>query len=447
MAKGIDSACPLPSIHLTSVLFVPDSPFNMISISKLTRDLNCLITFSNNFVTLQDRTTGRTIGIKREFQGLFHLSSPSSSTACTSMYTHLLIHSRLGHQNISKFRVMIPHFFSLSSIERESCQLRKHTCIPFPKQLDQRAKSPFELVHIGVLPGLSLPWGSGRPNISKFWVMVTRFSNLSSIECESCYLGKHTRVSFPKQLDQRTKSPFEFFHTDVWGHSRTESTLGFQYFITFINDYSRCTWLFLMKTRAKSFSIFHKCHAEVRTQFNISICILRSDNAKEYLFGPFSSFLSSHEILHQSSCTYTPQQNGVVECKNRHLVKTVRTLLLHHKVPQRFLGNDNLANCYLINRMSSSVLHYLIPFFLQTNLSSAFPLVSLVVFVLSIFLLLDKTSFHLKPRSVSSSVIPGFNKVIIATLLIHINTLSLSMSHFLRTLLCSLSTTLPVLMS
>ena len=155
-----------------------------------------------------------------------------------------------------------------------------------------------------------------------------------------------------------------------------------------------------MKTRAKSFSIFQKCHAKVRTQFNISICILRSDNVKEYLFGPFSSFLSSHEILHQPSCTYTPQQNGVVECKNRHLVKTVRTLLLHHKVPQRFLGDNNLADCYLINRMSSSVLHYLIPFFFQTNLSSAFPLVSLVVFVLSIFLLLDKTSFQPKPRSV-----------------------------------------------
>ena len=163
MAKGIDSACPLPSIHLTSVLFVPDSLFNMISISKLTRDLNCLITFSNNFVTLQDQTIGRTIGIGREFQGLFHLSSPSSSTACTSMDTHLLIHSRLGLQNISKFRVMIPHFSSLSSIERESCQLRKHTCISFPKQLDQRAKSPFELVHIDV-------WGPSRtePTLG-FW--------------------------------------------------------------------------------------------------------------------------------------------------------------------------------------------------------------------------------------------------------------------------------------
>ena len=63
MAKGIDSACPLPSISLTSVLYVPDSPFNLISISKLTRGLNYVITFSDNSVTLQDRSTRKTISI------------------------------------------------------------------------------------------------------------------------------------------------------------------------------------------------------------------------------------------------------------------------------------------------------------------------------------------------------------------------------------------------
>ena len=54
MAKGIDSACPLPSVPLTFVLYVLKCPFNLIYISKLTRDLNCLITFSDNSVTLQD---------------------------------------------------------------------------------------------------------------------------------------------------------------------------------------------------------------------------------------------------------------------------------------------------------------------------------------------------------------------------------------------------------
>ena len=155
MAKGVGLACPLPFVPLTSVLYVLDCPFNLISISKLTHDLSCLITFSDNSVTLKDQSTGRTIGIGHEFQGFFHLRCPSSSTACTSMDTPLLIHSRLSHPNISKFRIMVPRFYSLSSIECESCQLGKHTRVPFPRRLNQRTKSPFKLVHIDV-------WGSSR---------------------------------------------------------------------------------------------------------------------------------------------------------------------------------------------------------------------------------------------------------------------------------------------
>ena len=82
--------------------------------------------------------------------------------------------------------------------------------------------------------------------------------------------------------------------------------------------------------------MFQKFFVEIRNQFHTSICILRSDNALEYLSAHFSDFLSSHEILHQSFCAYTPQQNGVVGRKNHHSVETTRTLLLHHTVPQRF---------------------------------------------------------------------------------------------------------------
>nr|CAN78715.1 hypothetical protein VITISV_030863 [Vitis vinifera] len=191
--------------------------------------------------------------------------------------------------------------------------------------------------------------------------MVPRFSTLSSLPCESCQLGKHTRVSFPKRLNNRAKSPFELVHTDVWGPCRTASTLGFQYFVTFIDDYSRCTWLFLMKNRAKLFSIFQKFYAEIQTQFNISIRVLRSDNAREYFSAPFTSFMSHHGILHQFSCAHTPQQNGVAERKNRHLVETAHTILLHSNVPFRFWEDAVLTACYLINRMPSSVLHNQIP--------------------------------------------------------------------------------------
>ena len=155
------------------------------------------------------------IGIGHESQGLFHLSSPLCSTACTSTEAPLL-HSRLGHPSLSKFRKLVPHF-----------------------------------------------------------------SSLSSLKCESCQLEKPTRVLLLKRLDPRTKSHFELVHTDVWGSSRSTSILGFRYFVTFIDDYFRCTWLFLMKTQFELFSIFQKFHVEICTQFNNSIRILRSDNAKE----------------------------------------------------------------------------------------------------------------------------------------------------------------------
>ena len=252
MAKGIGSTCPLPSLPLTFVFYVPDSPFNIIYVSKLIHDLNCSITFSHSSVTLQDRSTRRTIGIGHEPQGIYHLSSTPSSIVCTSTNDPLLVHHRLGH-----------------------------------------------------------------PNFSKLWKMVSCFSSLSSLECESCQLGKHTRVSFPKRLEPRSKSLFELVHTNVCGPSRTASTLGFRYFVTFIDDFSRCTWLFLMKNRTKLFSMFQKFFAEIRNQFHTSISILSSDNALEYLSAHFSDFLSSHRILHLSSCAYTPQQNGVAEHKIR----------------------------------------------------------------------------------------------------------------------------------
>jgi len=69
----------------------------------------------------------------------------------------------------------------------------------------------------------------------------------------------------------------------------------------------------------------------------------------------------SQGITHQTSCAYTPQQNGVAERKNMHLIETARTLLIHHHVPLRFWGDAVLTACYLINRMPSTVLQHQCP--------------------------------------------------------------------------------------
>nr|KYP37334.1 Retrovirus-related Pol polyprotein from transposon TNT 1-94 [Cajanus cajan] len=84
----------------------------------------------------------------------------------------------------------------------------------------------------------------GHPSLAKLQHLVPRLSKLSHLSCESCQLGKHSRSSFSRSVLNRALSPFALVHSNIWEPSRVKSTLGFQYFVTFINDYSRCTWLF-----------------------------------------------------------------------------------------------------------------------------------------------------------------------------------------------------------
>lgn len=201
----------------------------------------------------------------------------------------------------------------------------------------------------------------GHPSLDKLKKMVPYLSQLESLECESCQLGKHVRSSFPSSVNKRALHPFDVIHSDVWGPSRVSSILGYRYYVSFIDDFSRCTWIFLMKDRSELFSIFQNfCH-EIETQFDKKIRVLRSDNAKEYFSDSFNSFMKSHGIIHQSSCPHTPQQNGVAERKHRHIVDTARTLLINANAPLKFWGEAVLTAGYLINRMPSSVLGNQIP--------------------------------------------------------------------------------------
>ena len=67
--------------------------------------------------------------------------------------------------------------------------------------------------------------------------MVPNLSSISSLECESCQLGKHSCSSFPSRVNKRASSPFLVVHSDVWGPSRVSSKEGFRYFVTFIDDF------------------------------------------------------------------------------------------------------------------------------------------------------------------------------------------------------------------
>ena len=124
-----------------------------------------------------------------------------------------------------------------------------------------------------------------------------------------------------------SSSLLELVHSDVWGPSPLTSLLGFNSYIIFVDDYSRFTWLFLLKHKIEVLSVFKHFKSMVETQFNSKLKILRTNNGFEYINNDFKSFCPTSGILHQSSCPHTPEQNGVSERKHRHIVETGLTFL------------------------------------------------------------------------------------------------------------------------
>ena len=187
------------------------------------------------------------------------------------------------------------------------------------------------------------------------------------------YAKLHRMHSSPR-VNKRASAPFELVHLDVWSPCPVVSPIGFQYFVTFVDDYSRITWLYLMKNRSELFSNFRTFCAEIHTHFRFFVQNLRSGNAKEYLSEQFQSFMLQNDILHQTSCVDTPLQNEVAERKNSHFLKTARALLFQMHVPKHFWADDVSTACFLINWMSFPVLNWVTPLHTLFPHKSLFPI-------------------------------------------------------------------------
>ena len=105
-------------------------------------------------------------------------------------------------------------------------------------------------------------------------------------------------------------------HYDVWGPAKISTHSGARYYVTFIDDCTQMIWVSLMKNKNEVCSIFQEFHKIVSTQYQQAIRVFQSDNGEEYINGPMQKFMQTHGIRHQTSNTYTPQQNGLAERKN-----------------------------------------------------------------------------------------------------------------------------------
>nr|GEU47298.1 retrotransposon protein, putative, Ty1-copia subclass [Tanacetum cinerariifolium] len=144
--------------------------------------------------------------------------------------------------------------------------------------------------------------------------------------CVLCMSGKMVRKPYTHQV-KRAKDLLGIKHTDVCGPFKIISRQGASYFITFIDDFSRYGYVYLLKQKHEVFETFKVFQKEVENQLGKTIKSLHFDRGVEYMSQEFLDHLKDHEIIVHRTPPYTPQHNGVSERRNRTLLDMVRSMM------------------------------------------------------------------------------------------------------------------------
>ncbi|KAJ0580529.1 putative RNA-directed DNA polymerase [Helianthus annuus] len=184
--------------------------------------------------------------------------------------------------------------------------------------------------------------------------------------CDSCMKAKHTRLPFPIS-SIKTTAPFDMIHCDIWGGYKTPSSNQSRYFLTIVDDYSRAVWVYLLRHKSDASDHVVYFQRMVKTQFGKVIKKIRCDNGGEFVSNRMVKFYKEEGMLLETTCPHTPQQNGVVERKHRHLLETARALRFEAKLPAKLWGECILTAAYIINRLPSEVIGNKTPYELVLN--------------------------------------------------------------------------------
>jgi hypothetical protein len=289
-----------PSFTVTDVLFVPNFSINLLSVSQLCNSTKYFVQFNKFQCFIHDQDTRMMIGFADMFEGLYYLkladkevqahTTNGSSHSNTIIPDKALWHFRLGHTSLHRMK----------------------------------------LLH------------------SKFPYIVVDNKGV----CDICHIARQKKIPFTVSLNKAV-SPFDIIHCDIWGPISTKSIHGYSYFLTIVDDYSRFTWIMLMKSKAETRQKLIDFVNLIDTQHNTKIKIIRSDNGVEFTM---PTFYASKGIIHQTSCVESPEQNGRVERKHQDLLNIGRALLFQANLPKYFWSFAVQHATYLMNRLPTVVL-------------------------------------------------------------------------------------------
>jgi transposase InsO family protein len=168
--------------------------------------------------------------------------------------------------------------------------------------------------------------------------------------CGPCQLGKQARNSFQSKNIVSTFRPLQLLHMDLFGPTRTCSFGGAYYCLVVVDDFSRFTWVRFLAHKFEAFNAFSKLCRRIQNEKGLTISNIRTDHGRELENEKYEDFCDKLGIGHNFSAPRTPQQNGVVERKNRTLEEMSRTMLCENNLPKYFWAEAVSTSCYILNR-------------------------------------------------------------------------------------------------
>ena len=178
-------------------------------------------------------------------------------------------------------------------------------------------------------------------------------------KCETCSQVKITKKHHKSVV--RNTELLELIYSDLCEFEGILTRGGNRYIITFIDDFSKYTTVYLLKNKSDAFEKFQDFLKEVENQFGRKIKRIRSDRGCEYESIAFNSFVQSLGIIHETTAPYSPASNGVAERKNKTLIELTNAMLIESSALLHFWGEAILTACHVLNRVphkNSRTIHF-----------------------------------------------------------------------------------------
>lgn len=171
--------------------------------------------------------------------------------------------------------------------------------------------------------------------------------------CECCMEGKSARLPFPPVTERKSSQILDIVHTDLCGPMRNVTPNGNRYVMNIIDDFSRFTVTYLLKSKTEAADCIKEYVKWTETQFNRKPKVIRSDGGGEFINNDLRLFYKQQGIKSQFTTPYSPQQNGIAERKNRALSEMATCMLIDAGLEKKFWGEAILTSTYLQNRLPS----------------------------------------------------------------------------------------------